>query len=91
MTDTDDVNDALAAMAQAQRVTEAQFQHLMHTVVPDPDELRKMLLMNMTTRPKRRQLLLALTWMQSDPNEWDGWHPEVCENVARYFGIGEEA
>lgn len=94
MSDDNGVAEAVAAMARAQQAANdrmrAVFRHAMRTVAPDPDKLRQVMLMNMTTSPKFRPLLLGLTWMQSDPNEWKGWHPEVCEETARQFGVGEE-
>jgi len=91
---SDEADDALAAMEkarQAERVRmRAKFQYVMRTATPSLEDLHKTLLVNMTTKPQRHPLMLALTWMQADPGEWTGWHPEVCEEVAKIFRIGED-
>ena len=92
--DTGAVDDALAAMARAQQAhldrERAAFEHAIHTVVPEPDKLHKIMLMNLTTKPRYRPLLLALSWMRADPCEWPGWHPERAMSVAEVNNLGEE-
>lgn len=94
---TDDegmVNDALAAMARAQQAQldheRTVFERAIRTAVPDPDKLRNSLLMNMTTKPPRRPLMLALSWMRADPGAWPGWHTGQAMNVAEANNLGEE-
>lgn len=93
--DGDAVNGTLAAMARAQQAEwdrrKAQFERVTRTAVPSEDELHRTLLLNMTTAPRIATMRMALIWMQADPNEWAGWYPEECQNVARYWNIGEEA
>ena len=92
--DTEAVNDALASMARAQQAhldrERAVFEHAIRTAVPDPDKLNKFLIMNLTTKPPYRPLMLALSWMRADRHAWTGWHPEQAMNVAEANNLGEE-
>lgn len=66
------------------------FQDIMETAQPSPDELRTLLLANLTTKPPFNLKSMGLTWMQRSPNDWQGWYPEQCQRVAELAGIGEE-
>lgn len=92
--DTEAVNDALASMARAQQAQLDRdrdfFEHAIRTVVPGPAKLRNFMLMNMTTKPRHRPLMLALSWMRADPGAWPGWHTEQAMNVAEANNLGED-
>lgn len=92
--DTQAVNDALVAMARAQQAEvdrqRAFFERAIRTAVPDPEKLHKLMCMNLTTDPPYRPLMLALSWMRADPNEWPGWHAEQAMAVAEVNHLGED-
>ena len=67
------------------------FDDAVRTAEPDPDTLKGIILANATTKPKVGPMQLALMWMQRSPESWQGYHPDRCQDVARWNGIGQEA
>ena len=65
----------------------AQFHRAVTTAEPNPDDLHKTLVMNMTTEPDVDRAMLTFTWMRRSPDKWMGWHPERCMDVAEQMGM----
>lgn len=83
--------EELLAMRQRERDRQrALFDRAIREAEPAPEELRRLLLLNLTTKPQGSYLQLALSWMQRDPDAWPGYHPEQCEPVSRMTGHGED-
>lgn len=80
----------LAQLQAEQDRRRAQFHQAVQHAEPSPEELHRILLLNMTTKPRTDWLELALSWQQRDPSKWAGYHPEQCENAARATGRGED-
>lgn len=66
------------------------FKDAIENAQPSSEDLRNLLLANLTTKPPSHLGSLALTWMQRSPGDWPGWYPEYCQRVAELAGIGEE-
>ena len=80
-------------LAQLQRDMDhrrAQFHEAVVTAQATPEDLRRLLLLNLTTRPSISYTHLALSWMQRDPATWAGYHPEQCENVDHLMAHRED-
>ena len=75
---------------QAHEDQMAEFTGIVQNAEPKPEDLRKLLLMNLTTDPPYQPRSLALTWMQRLPEAWRGWYPEECVRVAETMGLSEE-
>ena len=68
----------------------ARFRQVVTQAQATQEEVHRILLLNLTTRPRIDHTELALSWMQRDPSAWPGYHPEECENAARATGHGED-
>lgn len=80
-------------LAQIQREQDhhrEQFHKAVTEAQATPEDLRRLLLLNLTTRPSISYTHLALSWMQRDPAAWAGYHPEQCENVGHLMAHRED-
>lgn len=64
----------------------AEFQRAITQAQATPEELHRILVLNLTTKPPVNYAQLVLSWMQRDPAKWAGYHPEQCAAVDQVRG-----